>query len=93
VEIPNEDDANIVANEVTTLFQKKKKQEKHKRTMLEDNSIPIDDEEIFDLYETPLNCKRKKYNFFNDEESMVIFKYHSESYRYSMEIITTSINI
>ena len=43
-ETPNEDFVEISPNHVITHSHKKNKQEKHKRTMLEDVSIPIDDE-------------------------------------------------
>jgi hypothetical protein len=60
VENPNEDDVDIGANEVTSLAQNKKKQEKHKRNM-------TNDEEIVDLYENTLNHKRRKSNGVFDE--------------------------
>jgi hypothetical protein len=43
---PNEDDVDIGADEVVTLTQRNKKQEKHKRTMLEDVFIHIDEERL-----------------------------------------------
>jgi hypothetical protein len=58
-ETPNEGFVEIGPNEVITL-RKNNKQDKHKRAMADDESIPIDYEEIIDLDETHLNHKRKK---------------------------------
>ena len=51
-ENPNEDFVEIGPNEVITHSRKKKKQNKCKRAMVNDESIPIDYEEIIDLDET-----------------------------------------
>ena len=59
-ETPNEFFVEISPNEVITPSRKKNKQDKRKRAMVDDESIPIDYEEIIDLDETHLNHKRKK---------------------------------
>jgi hypothetical protein len=56
--------------------------------MVDYESIPIDYEEIIDLYETHLNHKRKKTNVDNVQEAIVSLEYYSESSKGSREIIT-----
>ena len=56
--------------------------------MVDDESIPIDYEEIIDLDETHLNHKRKKTNVDNVQEAIVSSEYYSESSKGSREIIT-----
>jgi hypothetical protein len=79
-ETPNGDFFEISPNEVITASRKNNKQYKHKRAMDDDDSIPIDYEEIVDLDETHLNHKRKKKNVIDDvQEAIVRSKYYSES--------------
>jgi hypothetical protein len=59
-ETPNEYFVEISPNEVITPSRKRNKKYKCKREIVDDESIPIDYEEIYDLYETHLNHKRKK---------------------------------
>jgi hypothetical protein len=59
-ETPIEYFVEISPNEVITPSRKKNKQDKHKRVMDDDDSIPITYEEIINLDETHLNHKRKK---------------------------------
>ena len=61
--------------------------------MADDDSIPIDYEEIVDLDETHLNHKRKKENVFDDEEVIVNSKYYNEIPKGSREIITPSVDL
>ena len=68
-ETPNEDFVEIGPNDVITPSCKINKQDKHKRVMVDDESIPIDYEEIIDLDETHLNQKRKKTNVDNVQEA------------------------
>ena len=67
----------IGPNEVITP-RKKNKQDKCKRTMVDDESIPIDYEEIIDLDEIHLNHQRKKTNVDNVQEAIVSSEYYSE---------------
>jgi hypothetical protein len=92
-ETPNEDFVQIDPNEVITPSRKKNKQDKHKRAMVDDESIPIDYEEIIDLDETHLNHKRKKTNVDNVQEAIVSSKYYSESSKGSREIITPCVDL
>ena len=62
--------------------------------MVDDESIPIDYEEIVDLYETHLNHKRNKENVVDDvQEAIVSSKYYSESPKGSREIITPDFDL
>jgi hypothetical protein len=45
--------------------------------MVDDDSIPIDYEEIIDLDEIHLNHKRKKKNVHNVQEAIIILEYYS----------------
>jgi hypothetical protein len=56
--------------------------------MDEDDSIPIDYEEIIDLDETHLKHKRNKSNVVDDEEVIVNCEYYNESPKGSRKIIT-----
>jgi hypothetical protein len=69
------------------------KEEKCKRVMTEDDSIPIDYEEIIDLDETHLNHKRKKTNVVDDDEVIVSSEYYNESPKGSKEIITLGVDL
>jgi len=93
METPNEDVVEISANEVITLSHNKNKQEKCKRTMPKDDSIPIDYEDIVDLDETHLNNKRRKSNVVDDEEFMVSYEYYNEIPKGSREIITLGVDL
>jgi hypothetical protein len=92
-ETPNEDFVEIGPNEVITPSRKKNKQDKCKRVMVDDESIPIDYEEIIDLDETHLNHKRKKTNVDNVQEAIVSSEYYSESPKGSREIITPGVDL
>jgi hypothetical protein len=96
-ETPNECFVEIGHNEVITSSRKKNKQDKHKRTMVDEESIPIDYEEIIDLDETHLNHKRKKTNVDNVQEAIVSSEYYNEisneSSKGSREIITPGVDI
>jgi hypothetical protein len=92
-ETPNEDFVEIDPNEVITPSRKKNKQDKCKRAMVDDESIPIDYEEIIDLDETHLNHKRKKTNVDNVQEAIVSSEYYSESSKGSREIITPGVDL
>jgi hypothetical protein len=59
----------------------------------EDDSIPIDYEEIIDLDETHLNHKRKKENVVDDEETIVSSEYYNEIPKGSREIITPGVDL
>jgi hypothetical protein len=61
--------------------------------MVDDESIPIDYEEIIDLDETHLNHKRKKTNVYNVQEAIVISEYYSQSLKGSREIITAGVDL
>ena len=61
--------------------------------MTEDDSIPIDYEEIIYLDETHLNHKRKKTNVVDDEETIVSSEYYNESLKGSKEIITSGVDL
>jgi hypothetical protein len=63
-ETQNECIVDIDPNEVITP-RKKNKKDKCKKMMVDGESILIDYEEIIDLDETHLNCKRKKTNVDN----------------------------
>jgi hypothetical protein len=90
-ETPNEDFVEISPNEVITPH-KNNKQDKQKRVMANDESIPIDYEEIVDLDETHLNHKRKKSIFFDDvREAIVSSEYYSEIPKGSRETITPGV--
>jgi hypothetical protein len=78
----------ISLNEVITSSRKRNKQDKRKRAMVDDESIPIDYEEIIDLDETHLNHKRKKTNVDDVQESIISLEYYSESPKGCKEIIT-----
>ena len=67
METPDEDVANINANEVTSIPQKNTKQHKHKRGMANDDFICSDYEEIVELDETHLNCKKRKSKVVDEE--------------------------
>jgi hypothetical protein len=92
-ETPNEDFFEIGPNKVITPSRKKNKQDKHKRVMDDDESIPIDYEEIIDLDETHLNHKRKKKNVDNVQQAIVSSEYYSESTKASREIITPGVDL
>jgi hypothetical protein len=90
----NEYFVEISPNDVITSSRKKNKQDKSKRVMADDESIPIDYEEIVDLDETHLNHKRNKTNVVDDvQEAIVISKYYSESPKCSREIITLGVGL
>jgi hypothetical protein len=89
----NEDFVEISPNEIITPSCKKNKLNKHKRAMVDDDSIPIDYEEIVDLDETHLNHKRKKSNVVGDEEAIVSSKYYNEIPKCNKEIITLGVNL
>jgi hypothetical protein len=91
-ETPNEGFVEIDHNEVITPH-KKNKQDKHKKAMVNDESIPIDYEERIDLDQTHLNHKKKKTNVDNVQEIIVSSEYHSESSKGSREIITPSVDL
>ena len=61
--------------------------------MTDDESIPIDYEEIIDLDETHLNHKRKKTNVDNVQEAIISSQYYSESLKGSREIITPGVDL
>jgi hypothetical protein len=62
--------------------------------MADDESIPIDYEEIIDLYETHLNHKRKKENVVDDvQEAIISSEYYNESPKGSREIITQGVDL
>ena len=61
--------------------------------MDEDDSIPIDYEEIIGLDETHLNHKRKKTNVDNVQEDIVSSEYYSEIPKGNIEIITPSVDL
>jgi hypothetical protein len=61
--------------------------------MVDDESIPIDYEEIIDLDETHLNNKRKKTNVDNVQEAIISSEYYSESFKGNREIITPSVDL
>jgi hypothetical protein len=89
----NEYFVEISPNEVITPSRKNNKQDKRKRAMAEDDSIPIDYEEIIDLDETHLNHKRKKENVVDDKEAIVRSEYYNEIPKGSREIITPSVDL
>jgi hypothetical protein len=91
-ETPNEDFVENSPNEVIT-HCKKNKQDKHKRTIDDDESTPMDYEEIIDLYETHLNHKRKKTNIDDVQEAIISLEYYNESPKGSREIITPGANL
>jgi hypothetical protein len=91
-ETPNEGFVEIDPKEVISPL-KNNKQDKHKRVMFDDESIPIDYEEIIDLDETHLNHKRKKTNVYNVQEAIVSLEYYSESSKGSREIITPGVDL
>jgi hypothetical protein len=92
-ETPNEYFVEIDPNEVITPSHKKNKQDKHKRVMVDDESIPIDYEEIIDLDETHLNHKRRKINVDNVQEAIISSEYYNESSKGSREIITLGVDL
>jgi hypothetical protein len=92
-ETPNEYFVEIGPNEVITPSHKKNKQDKLKRAMIDDESIPIDYEEIIDLDETHLNHKREKTNVDNVQEAIVSLEYYSEIPKGSREIITPGVDL
>jgi hypothetical protein len=61
--------------------------------MVDDESIPIDYEEIIDLDETHLNHKRKKTNVDNAQESIASSEYYSECPKGTREIITPGVDL
>jgi hypothetical protein len=91
-ETPNEYFVEIIPNKVITP-RKNNKQDKQKRVMDDDESIPIDYEEIVDLYETHLNHKRKKTNVDDVQEPIFTSKYYSESHKGRREIITRGVDL
>jgi hypothetical protein len=92
-ETPIEYFVEIGPNEVTTHFRKKNKQDKCKRAMDDDESIPIDYKEIIDLDETHLNHKRKKKMVDNVQEAIASSKFYSESSKGNREIITKGVDL
>jgi hypothetical protein len=61
--------------------------------MVDDESIPIDYEDIIDLDEKHLNHKRKKTNVDNVQEAIISSEYYSESPKGSREIITPDVDL
>jgi hypothetical protein len=88
----NEDFVEIGPNDVISP-RKKNKQDKCQRVMADDESIPIDYEEIIDLDEIHLNHKRKKTNVDNVQEAIVSLEYYSEIPKGSREIITPGVDL
>jgi hypothetical protein len=93
METPYEYFVEINANEVTSIPQKNTKQHKHKIGMVNDDFIPSDYEEIFELDETHLNCKKRKAKVVDEEEFIVTYEYHDGSPKGSREIITPGVDL
>jgi hypothetical protein len=61
--------------------------------MNDDDSIPIDYEEIVNLNETHLNHKGKKTNVVDNEEVIINSEYYNEIPKGSREIITPGVDL